>query len=78
MTEPSRGIYRAYAHTDGCFTPPADERQGAVPADKVRQGPGPEVLDQIKERVNRELDARLTQKGPISQMQMQLLPRQIT
>ena len=28
MTEPSRGLYRVYTHTDGAFVPPADEKQG--------------------------------------------------
>lgn len=49
MTEPSRGIYRAYTHTEGCFVPPANEKQGAAPMNiTARQTPGPEVLDQIK------------------------------
>jgi hypothetical protein len=76
MTEPTRGIYRVYTHTDGYFVPPADEKQGAVPRDvPVRPAPGAEVLDQIKERVNKQLDALLTSDKPVSQMQMQLLAK---
>src|SRR5207244_849646 len=72
-----RGIYRVYTHTDGFFVPPADEKQGAAPpADPpLRTSPGPEVLDQIKERVNREIDARLSTTSPSSQMQLQLLAK---
>jgi hypothetical protein len=76
MTEPSRGIYRVYTHTDGCFIPPADEKQGDVPADPpVRRTPGPEVLDQVKARVNREVNSLLSPARPPNQMQMQLLAR---
>lgn len=76
MTEPTRGIYRFYTHTEGMFTPPAGEKQGAAPMQPpVAASPGPEVLGQIKDRVNRELDARLSSRSPCSQMQLQLLAR---
>ena len=76
MDQPSRGIYRVYTHTDGCFVPPADEKQGEAPANSpVRASPGAEVLDQIKDRVNGEIDARLDSKKPLSQMQLQLLAK---
>lgn len=71
MTEPARGIYRAYTHTDPCFTPPAGEKQGVFPeAAPVRTSPGPEVLDALKKRVNDEI-ARLLREPdrPCSQMQ---------
>lgn len=76
MTEPSRGIYCSYTHADGFFVPPAGEKQGRPP-EKIttRTSPGVEVLDQIKKRVNGEIDARILAKGPLSQMQMQLLAR---
>ncbi|TAK98042.1 MAG: hypothetical protein EPO07_12470 [Verrucomicrobia bacterium] len=76
MTEPTRGIYKFYSHTDGTFTPPADEKQGVAPQNPpVAKSPGAEVLDQIKKRVNGELDARLNSKSPCSQMQLQLLAK---
>src|SRR5438132_220142 len=53
MTKPSRGIYRLYTHTDGCFTPREDEKQGQAPEATKRTAPGPEVMDQLKERVNK-------------------------
>ena len=46
MAEPSRGIYRVYTHTDGCFVPPADEPQGVAVIDPpVRKTPGAAVKD---------------------------------
>lgn len=76
MTEPSRGIYSFYTHTDGAFVPPANEKQGIAPTDPpVAKTPGPEVLDQLKQRVNKELKARLDSKSPCSQMQLQLIAR---
>lgn len=76
MNTPSRGIYAAYTHTDGCFAPPTTEIQGHAPETApVRQSPGIEVLEQIKQRVNRELDGRLKSKEPSSQMQLSLLAK---
>lgn len=71
MTEPTRGIYRIYNHTDSCFTPPEDEKQGEYPAQApVRKGPGPEVLDAVKLRVNGFIDELLKDlKRPANQMQ---------
>ncbi|MEZ0265377.1 MAG: hypothetical protein ACAI43_11680, partial [Phycisphaerae bacterium] len=51
MTEPSRGVYRAYTHTEGCFVPPADDRQGAAPPElPARIEPGAEVITDVKRR----------------------------
>ena len=75
MKQPTRGIYRLYTHTDGCFVPPADERQGEAPPATVRTEPGPEVLADVKSRVNRELDGILQCPRPRSQMQIHLLAR---
>lgn len=76
MTESSRSIYALYIHTDGYFVPPADEKQGNAPADPpIRKDPGPEVLDRLKERINREITNLLTPARSLSQMQMQFLAR---
>ena len=40
MTVPARNVYRFYVHTDGAFTPPADERQGEQPPASAGQAPG--------------------------------------
>ncbi|HEY3325453.1 MAG TPA: hypothetical protein VGP72_33685 [Planctomycetota bacterium] len=76
MTEPTRGIYAAYVHTNGCFVPPATEKQGAAPADPpIRREPGPEMLDAVKKRVNGEVEKLLASKRPLNQMQVHLLAR---
>lgn len=77
MTEPSRGLYRVYSHTAPCFVPPDSERQGSVDerTAQVAPKPGPEILEQVRARVNREIEARLAAERPNSQMQLQLLAR---
>ena len=76
MTEPTRGLYRAYTHADGFFVPPAGEKQGAAPTDApIRATPGPEVLDQLKARENRETASLLASDRPPNQMQIQFLAR---
>ena len=75
MTVPSRGIYRLATHTDGCFVPPADEKQGEAPKEMVRTEPGEEVLAAVRQRVNATLDGMLKSRRPLSQMQAQLLAK---
>lgn len=76
MTEPSRGMYAVYTHTDGYFCPPESEKQGNAPAEPaVHAEPGMEVLTGVKERVNREVESLLRSQAPVSQMQMLLLAR---
>ena len=76
MTEPTRGLYRLSTHTDGFFVPPSDEKQGAVPVNPpVRTSPGPEVLDQLKARVDGEVKRLLASAPPLNQMQNQFLAR---
>lgn len=73
MTEPARGLYRSYAHIEPAFVPPASEKQGIAPPDTIRPAPGPEVLQAAKDRVNREINARLDDHRPLNQMQMMFL-----
>ena len=76
MTEPTRGIYKIYSHTDGGFVPPADEKQGAAIVNPpVRSTPGVEVLGKLKARVNGELNNELKSARPLNEMQMNLLAR---
>lgn len=70
MTDPTRGLYRAYAHTEPAFVPPAGEKQGRAPADTVRSSPGPEALRAAEERVNREIAKLLEAGRPLNQMEM--------
>ena len=77
MTWPSRGLYRAYTHTDPFLTPPADEKQGVYPENApLRTSPGPEVIDAVKERVNGQIDSLLRDpKRSASQMQALFLAK---
>jgi hypothetical protein len=76
MTEPTRGLYKFYTHTDGYFIPPADEKQGrAIVNPPVRTAPGEEVMEQLKKRVNGELIKQINSQSPLNQMQMQMLAR---
>lgn len=76
LTTPTRGIYRVYTHTGGYFNPPANEKQGMAPKMvPLRQAPGIEVMDQLKARVNRDVDSFLRDTRPLNQMQMQLLAK---
>lgn len=76
MTEPTRGIYRFYTHTDGYFVAPADEQQGVPPKDAaVRKSPGPEVLDLIKERANHVIEGGLQSKGTLDESRLSILAK---
>lgn len=77
ITEPSRGIYRAYTHTDACFTPPADEKQGEFPENaSIRAQPGPEVIEAVRTRVNGQIDGLLKDPNrPCNQMQTLFLAK---
>ncbi len=75
MTEPTRGIYSVYTHTDGFFEPPAHEKQGTPPAPQLRVEPGPEVMEQLKQRVNNEVKKYIAAPRPLNQMQTHFLAR---
>jgi hypothetical protein len=76
MTEPSRGVYSVYTHTDGCFVPPLAEKQGpAITAPPVRKEPGNEVLDQLKTRVANEISRTMATRTPLNQMRIQFLAK---
>jgi len=61
LTEPSRGIYRVYTHTENCFIPDASEKQGQFPDAVLRSEPGEDVIAKSKQivlnRLNRLLQA---------------------
>ncbi|MDF7808060.1 hypothetical protein P4E94_11470 [Pontiellaceae bacterium B12219] len=74
MTEPSRGIYRAYVHTDACFQPLEDEVQGAPPVDiPVRPEPGIEVLEELKKELNDRSDMEMARGGRKHEYNIQYL-----
>ena len=67
MKEPSRGIYRAYVDTDPFFEPDDDDPQGKpLTAVRIRSEPGPEILDQVKKRINDAVAKMLRDKKPPS------------
>lgn len=74
IEQPSRGIYRAYAHTQTMFVPPSQEKQGSLSSPTVRSTPGPEVIDRVKKRVNDAID-KLLSASRLTQMEMQFLAR---
>lgn len=73
MVKPTLGIYKAYTHTEPCFVPDKNETQGTVPELKIRKAPGVEVLDVLKNRVNKELDIILAKTTPLSQLEIWFL-----
>lgn len=76
LNQPTRGIYRVYVHTDNFFAPPEQEKQGqAVVNPPVRKKPGVEILDKLKNRVNREINKLLQSNKTLNQMQMQFLAK---
>ncbi len=64
MVYPSRGLYRAYTHTQPCFVPSGDEPQGEPTIDypTSTSGPGVEVLDEVKKKVNDRIAKELKGK----------------
>jgi hypothetical protein len=71
MTAPTLGIYSGYTHTATAFTPNKNEVQGKPKENlPVRTTPGPEVMDALKKRVNKELVNILSAKRPLNQLEM--------
>ncbi|MFJ3801087.1 Tat pathway signal sequence domain protein [Streptomyces sp. NPDC090088] len=64
MTTPSRGIYRLYTHTEPYFVAPKGEAQGPAPVPKVREVEGPEALDAVRKRVDKDQKYYLSGAGP--------------
>lgn len=76
LTQPTRGIYGAYTHTEPCFIPPLHETQGQIPTsvrmDQHNDQNDQDVLKQIKERVCQEVEKALAAKT-LDQMRIQFL-----
>jgi hypothetical protein len=75
MTAATRGMYALTAHTDPFLEAGALERNGQVVQPGTRPAPGPEVLDQVKERAGHAVDAALASTRPLTQAEMLMLAR---
>ncbi|WP_286247809.1 Tat pathway signal sequence domain protein [Streptomyces graminofaciens] len=64
QTTPSRGIYRIYTHTEPYFVPPKGEVQGPAPEFRPRTVEGPEVLEAVRKRVEKDQKFYLTSANP--------------
>jgi hypothetical protein len=74
MTQASRPIYALYVHADPFL--PADGPAGRAPAAaNARPSVGPEVLEDLQARVNREIDKKLAQPGPLEVLEAQFIAR---
>ncbi|MEI6892110.1 MAG: hypothetical protein V5783_08070 [Pontiella sp.] len=73
MTEPSRGIYRAYTHTNPGFQPLENEVQGSLPDYPVRTGPGIEIIEQLKNELNDRSDKEMARGGRKHEYNIQYL-----
>jgi hypothetical protein len=75
LSEPTRGIYAAYTHTDGFFRPPPGERQGQAVDPPIRENPKAELLETLKARLNKTIDNLITKGSPLNQMEAHTLAR---
>jgi hypothetical protein len=64
LTQPTRGIYRAYTHVDPCYVPDASEEQGETPAAQPRTSPGEEVISECRDTVKKRLTNLLRKTTP--------------
>ena len=75
MRERSRSIYRLSSHTEPCFTPDPEEKQGTAPlsAGPVST-PGAEVMEAVKKRCSAECERNLRRKE-LDQLQLWFMTR---
>jgi hypothetical protein len=64
LTQPTRGIYRVYSHTESRFIPDASEKQGEAKPAATRPAPGEEVIAKSVDVVNGRL-AKLLASPPV-------------
>ena len=72
MEESSKGLYKAYTHTDNYLILPKGEKQGIEPSAKKRSYPSEEVLQTVKSRVNDEI-AKMLKKALPNQTEIWIL-----
>ncbi|WP_371750461.1 Tat pathway signal sequence domain protein [Streptomyces sp. NBC_01283] len=66
MTTPSRGIYRAYTHTDPCFLPGPDDDFGQPAPPGIRIPTDDPAIAAVRARALRDQDALLYGRQPTS------------
>lgn len=73
MAQASRPIYALYVHADPFLD--SGDATGQAPPLADKPSVGPEVLDDLKARVNREIDRLLTKSGPLNVLETPFLAR---
>ncbi|MCZ4223465.1 hypothetical protein O0931_09165 [Pedobacter sp. SJ11] len=74
MTASSLGFYKAYTHTTTKIQPEKKEKQGrAILNLPLRNEPGEEVIDELKQRVNNEIATTLKRDKPLNQHEIMFL-----
>lgn len=73
MTEPSRGFYALVVHGDKMA--PLDKVQGKAPDALLAASSSPAVLDQVKQRIDRQVEQLWTPGRPASQLEMAFLAK---
>ncbi|MFT4254842.1 MAG: hypothetical protein QM608_20460 [Caulobacter sp.] len=73
MTQASRPIYALYVHADPFLD--SGDPTGQAPPIAGKPSAGPEVLDDLKARVNREIDRLLARPGPLNVLETPFLAR---
>jgi hypothetical protein len=73
MTGASRPIYALYVHADPFLD--TSDATGRAPTTAVRPSAGPEVLEDLKARVNLEIERKLAQPGPLEVLEAQFMAR---
>jgi len=73
MAQASRPVYALYVHAEPFLD--SGDPAGQAPPQAAAPSVGPEVLDELKVRVNREIDRKLAQPGPLNVLEVQFLAR---
>lgn len=77
MEQPTIGFYKAYTHTNSCVQPERNEKQGK--AELLLKAPvrsdndGEEVMNSLKQKVNRMLEQIMKKESPLGQQEVLLL-----
>lgn len=62
MEKPSKALYKGYTHTETCFQPSEKEKKQIEKIERrVRTAPGAEVMEEVRQFVNRQISGYLNQ-----------------